>query len=134
MTDNEIIKALECCGNIVDSTCKGCVYHETYNASCVVRLMRDALDLINRQQAEIERCERLCNSLDDQMADAKIDTLKHFLGRLKFELGIAFDEPIFDTIIGNIIESTIDKLLKELTEPTKIEHNSLCETETYESR
>ena len=58
MTDNDIIKALECCGNIVDSTCKECVYHETYNASCVVRLMRDALDLINRQKAEIKNLNR----------------------------------------------------------------------------
>ena len=36
--------------------------------------------------------------------------------------------------IGDIPEY-IDNLVKELThEPTKIEHNSLCETETYESR
>ena len=67
MTDNEIIKALECCGNIVDLTCKGCVYHETYNASCVVRLMRDALDLINRQKAEIKGLNELVSlSIDTQ--------------------------------------------------------------------
>lgn len=126
ITDNEIIKDLKVWVDLSELTEKPpFVTHE---------FLQQLLDLINRQKAEIERCERLCNSLNDQMADAKIDTLKHFLGRLKFELEIAFDEPIFDTIIGNIIESTIDKLLKELTEPTKIEHNSLCETETYESR
>lgn len=62
MTDNEIIKALERCGNIVDSTCKECAYHETYNASCVVRLMRNALDLINRQKAEIEKWKKKANT------------------------------------------------------------------------
>ncbi|MBQ2968697.1 MAG: hypothetical protein IJE10_11345 [Clostridia bacterium] len=59
MKDNEIIKALECCGNIVDSTCKECGYHKTYNASCVVRLMRDALDLINRQKAKIKEKDEM---------------------------------------------------------------------------
>ena len=65
MTDNEIIKALECCGNIVDSTCKECAYHETYNASCVVRLMRNALDLINRKNAKIERLQSMCQTLSE---------------------------------------------------------------------
>lgn len=55
LTPEEIIKALECCGNVVTSTCKGCPYHITHNANCVKALMHDALDLINRQQAEIEK-------------------------------------------------------------------------------
>ena len=75
--------------------------------------------------------EKLAKHLDG----IKSEAIKEFAERLKFELEIAFDEPIFDTITGKIIESTIDKLLNELTyEPTKIDHNSLCETETYESR
>lgn len=57
MTDKEIIKALECCGNVVTSTCKGCPYYITHNANCVKALMHDALDLNNRQQAEIERLQ-----------------------------------------------------------------------------
>ena len=32
----------------------------------------------------------------------------------KYELEIAFDEPIFDTVIGKIIESTIDRLIDEM--------------------
>ena len=54
LTPEEIIKALECCGNVVTSTCKGCPYYITHNANCVKALMHDALDLNNRQQAEIE--------------------------------------------------------------------------------
>ena len=81
MNDNEIIKALECCGNIVDSTCKGCVYHETYNASCVVRLMRDALDLINRQKAEIERLKHRKTELqirNQELQHEKSEAIKEF--------------------------------------------------------
>ena len=62
MTDKEIIKALECCGNVVTSTCKGCPYHITHNANCVKALMHDALDLINRQQARIKELEERCNN------------------------------------------------------------------------
>lgn len=57
LTDEQIIKALERCGNIVVSSCKECAFHKTYNASCVVKLMKNTLDLINRQKAENERLE-----------------------------------------------------------------------------
>ena len=50
MTDNEIIKALEYCIN--NNTCKGCPYS---GKGCYIPLKKNSLDLINRQQAEIER-------------------------------------------------------------------------------
>lgn len=81
MTDNEIIKALECCGNIVDSTCKECAYHETYNASCVVRLMRNALDLINRQKEEIESLKHRKTELqirNQELQHEKSEAIKEF--------------------------------------------------------
>ena len=46
MTDNEIIKALECCGG---SNC-----HECPIEGCTDDIFGNALDLINRQKAEIE--------------------------------------------------------------------------------
>lgn len=57
MTDNEIIKALEwvvnCNGrNVVD--CIGCPLAEFYPC-CEEKALEFALDLINRQKAEIER-------------------------------------------------------------------------------
>ena len=52
MTDSEIIKALECC---IDGYCRGCMYGETLLMTCKDDLMREALALINRQKAEIER-------------------------------------------------------------------------------
>ena len=59
MTDNEIIKALECCSQNGDFTktqieiCSPCSYVNC--GDCTGLLKADALDLIKRQQAEIER-------------------------------------------------------------------------------
>lgn len=51
MTDNEIIKALECCQKNV--LCEQCPLNE--KSSCINKLSTYALDFIARQQAEIER-------------------------------------------------------------------------------
>lgn len=54
MTDNEIVKALECCGKNPPS-CADCGYKGKCNRrDCYDYLKLDAFDLINRQKAEIE--------------------------------------------------------------------------------
>ena len=58
MTDNEIIKALECCG--VKHDCSKCSYLKDATIHCVNAIIKDAIDLIERQKAEIERLNR-CN-------------------------------------------------------------------------
>jgi hypothetical protein len=61
MTDNEIIKALECCQTEYERKCKqGCPYMQFQKKcisvdTCSSRLRADLLDLINRQKAEIEK-------------------------------------------------------------------------------
>ena len=59
MTDNEIIKALECCRSENGNDCENCQYTKVVyrqgEGGCTNRLMQDALNLINRQKAEIER-------------------------------------------------------------------------------
>ena len=52
MTDKEIIKALECCG--IKHCCEECPYNGV-KCKLMNGVLSDALDLINRQQAEIER-------------------------------------------------------------------------------
>ena len=52
MTDNEIIKALEICENYKE-TCEYCPYDNIRH--CADEIRKDALDLIQRQQAEIDR-------------------------------------------------------------------------------
>lgn len=55
MTDNEIIKALECCTDEWYENCNECPY-SIDTVSCErMKLLEDSLDLINRQKAEIER-------------------------------------------------------------------------------
>ena len=56
MTDEQIIKAVEVCRE--PDTCKDCPYHKLYTARCIIMLMKDVFDLINRQKAEIERLEK----------------------------------------------------------------------------
>ena len=62
MTDNEIVKALECC-NIGENweiceKCPCCIDGEKA-VDCVQRLHQNTLDLINRQKAEIENLKNL---------------------------------------------------------------------------
>lgn len=49
MTDNDIVKALECC---ICDECKSCPHDE--ETACVENLHQEAIDLINRQKAEIK--------------------------------------------------------------------------------
>lgn len=59
MTDNEVIKALECCRD-----CEDCSYDTTdcplgKELNCFTLMAENALDLINRQNAEIKRLNTL---------------------------------------------------------------------------
>lgn len=66
MTDNEIIKALECCAE--DEWCcnNNCPFFE----KCSKTLMaKSSLDIINRQQAEMERLKAHINEVADKVED-----------------------------------------------------------------
>lgn len=77
MTDNEIIKALECVSGKIMS-CRNCPYAARYPMSkCREQCAKDALDLINRQQQEIRQ---LRIKLDDCERDI-IPKLKYSLER-----------------------------------------------------
>ncbi len=53
MTDNEIIKALECCK--IRRTCSGCPLDKgAEDSTCIKELAQECYNLINRQKAEIE--------------------------------------------------------------------------------
>ena len=54
MTDNEIIKALECCSN--GEPCANCPCQKQCDETDLAEI---ALDLINRKQAEIERLKKI---------------------------------------------------------------------------
>ena len=56
-TDNEIVKALECC----NSEYYECPHCPLLHKGCKKTLLQNALDLINRQKAEIERLKTNLN-------------------------------------------------------------------------
>ncbi len=111
MTDNEIIKALECC---CVSECDECPYDE--QTACVEIMKEGALALINRQKAEVERLNirnkvltAITKNYDWKFAKAKSEAIKEFAERLKDNYNV-----IFGRKAVSIAE--IDNLLKEMTE------------------
>lgn len=62
MTDEQIIKGLECCATDDGDDCSQCPYgnivYKSGNGGCVNRCRKDALDLVNRQKKEIERLKK----------------------------------------------------------------------------
>ena len=53
MEDRDIIKALECC--MKEDGCEHCPYYTNERYTCGEHFNKDMFDLINRQNAEIER-------------------------------------------------------------------------------
>lgn len=64
MTDSEIIKALECCASFSQCTC--CGYYEERDRCCVDAVMQDAVAMLKRQQAEIERLEGYAANMEQE--------------------------------------------------------------------
>ena len=56
MTDDEIIKALECCDFTDIKACEECPLYNTFDCSFVI--IDKTLDLVNRQNTEIERLKQ----------------------------------------------------------------------------
>ena len=121
MTDNEIIKALECCeaGVQCDAECPAADYVDFI---CNLQ-RRDIISLINRQKAEIEslqqkyelsEAEREANvkGFTENLETVRAEAIKEFAERLKstmFNEDFLLCEPCD---MANII----DNLVKEMTE------------------
>lgn len=79
MSDKDIIKALECCVD-ADAPCTGCQYDKKEVDYCSDALKDDALSLINRQKAEIERLEAYKYY---SVRSIKAEAIKEFAYRLR---------------------------------------------------
>ena len=84
MTDNEIIKALECCIGWQPCKEKQCPMVKECNKD-IDSVYKYALDLINRQKAEIERLTAVVDKTDaayfrkvDEVQRAKAEAIKEF--------------------------------------------------------
>ena len=71
LSDNEIKKALECCVNNTNEDCNKCVCSGS-NVSCVDVLLTNALDLINRLQAENKRLSTLAKLGNTRANDYRV--------------------------------------------------------------
>ena len=113
MTDNEIIKALECCIHDDYDYCEECPYLK--NKPCHEGLIQDAFDLINRQKAEIERLEEqdeIAEKIIREQAD-KIFSLQSENGRLT-DRNSVLSEKADNSIITCV--STRTEAIKEFAE------------------
>ena len=112
MTDNEIIKALECCN---DCNCKQCpCYVEDVNG-CREIPTEEILSLINRQRAEIDRLQGVIvsqyNTIGKTIKQTKANAIKEFAERLKKRLERKY------TIYGReYVLRHLRELVKEMTE------------------
>ena len=74
LTDKEIVKALECCK--FDGDCLACPMNHYKDGICSNEMLKSALDLINRQKAEIERLN-FVRTRDAQQYNEKISDQAH---------------------------------------------------------
>lgn len=121
MTDEQVIKALEQCGNIIVSSCKDCPLHEKYNANCVRELTKDALDLIKRQQAEIERLQKIANPKCQQCVEqTRKNSFVEFAEMVKAKIHDSvyryWNHGDGGYYLAEDVDEDIDDLVKELTE------------------
>lgn len=105
MTDNDIIKALECC--IGNTNCGECPMFRTPN--CMNKVFNYALDLINRQREEIERLkdynenlQTANTALSNEILEIKSKAIKEFAEELKNCFAISGDYLDIINIIDNL--------------------------------
>ena len=82
MTDNEIINALECC-TTKGAKCSDCPAFKKVDRSDCKKYFRGAIDIINRQQAEIERLTKETMNMAVTIETCQSEAIKEFWGKLK---------------------------------------------------
>lgn len=132
MNDNDIIKALECCRVGKGSySCKKCPLFCRIPA-CQSHLAEAALDLINRQKAEIEKYEKEHNEkfnkwmvLDERTKEryaelyeeakgvVRAEAIKEFSERLKEKEFFVMEDEYTMYVVSS---DDIDALVKQMTE------------------
>lgn len=133
MTDNDIKKALEIHADN-EVGCSECpIYHSDTGGTCAYELAQNALDLINRKKAEIERLEREIEDLEstqeitpeakhlvDTKADKVISLMNEIIksqDQIKSEAITEFAERLCEDRVSNdpvvIAVKTELKMMKE---------------------
>ena len=136
MTDNEIIKALARCYGLApkdEIDCALCPYcNYDAHTKCCEELIKDSLDLIERQKAEIERYEkehqekfdkwllldkrtkeRYAELYDEAKIIVRAKAIREFAERLKASLDISACGYSTEEIREDVF-NTIDSLVEEM--------------------
>ena len=117
MTDNEIIKALECCSWQDEKNCSKCpLDKKETNTFCTVDLMKNTLELINRQKAEIKELNRVIKKFKatKERHRTEIARLAKLLIKWK-KVFIPKDyDPNDDLLFLSVDVKDVNKLLKEM--------------------
>ena len=108
MTDEEIIKALKCCSR---KNCMDCPMRICTDGRCVHDLSRDALHLINDQQAEIESTKNkramVFKFSEEQMNEIK----KQVLESVEFDVE-GIKREAYEQLVNKIKATSPKALLK----------------------
>ena len=131
MNDNALINALECCTDESYENCNECPY-STDTLSCErLKLLEDSLELINRQNAEIEGLKKEVTvardayiSIQDRYEHTKTEAYKEFAERLNEKAQIADCFDSYNMVVGIHF---IDNLLKEMVGERRITDNQEAE-------
>lgn len=115
MTDNEIIKALELCANRTIHSCKSCPCNSS-GCACNEKLNGGALDLINRQNAEIERLENELHGKVDYIHEQRevIDDLKGKYNKKKITVECTFDKEQLEKIVRDCVKRGYELQINEI--------------------
>ncbi len=116
MTDEQIIKALENCGGAGE--CQKCPLNDLGEgiSLCIPHLTQNALDLINRQKAEIEELKEenkkyreICEKAIKTYKETRAEAIKEFAERLRDT-----SEDCTDRGKPYVLCEDIDNLVKEM--------------------
>lgn len=110
MTDNEIIKALECCLCMECSECP--MNYEDCEERDFESLVKRVLPIFNRQKAEIERYKGVIKILENDVKTSRYEAIREFAEKLKALIGL-MNEGDNDY---SVTFDYIDNLVKEMSE------------------
>ena len=128
LTPEDIKKALECCKPENDEGCLNCPLSDIPVEECSDILHTETINLINRQQAEIERLkinfENLqktskywkdkCDELVEELTTAKSEAIKEFAERLKSDINKTWYYELENDIHNARALKRVDELVKEM--------------------
>lgn len=115
MNENEIIKALECCTQD-GSACRECCFDK--ESECIEALARNALNLINRQKADLKQKDTEIDILIRKNARLKdeVSELRAEVERLKNECFCLANER---DAYKDILDTSVSEARKEFAERLK---------------